>query len=110
MIYEISDNKELVRAIEYSQALIIYFYNNNCAPCRSLRPKIQQLIEIHFPEMGLVYVNSQLNPQINSAYGVYTNPTLLIMFEGNEHSRESKFLSILGLKEKIQRPYDLVFS
>lgn len=44
--------------------------------------------------MSLIYVNSQLNPHINSSYGVYSNPTLLIIFEGHEHSRESKYLSI----------------
>ena len=110
MICEISDNKELIRAIEGSKALIIYFYNDNCAPCMSLRPKIQHLIEIDFPKMSLIYVNSQLNPHINSSYGVYSNPPLLIIFEGHEHSRESKYLSIPLLKEQIQRPYNMIFT
>lgn len=91
-------------------ALMIYFYNDNCAPCVSLRPKVMELVETNFPEMRIVFSNSIRQPEISAYFGAFNNPTIVIFFEGKEYKRESKYVSIAQLESSIQRPYGMLFS
>lgn len=95
--------------LESEPAMMIYFYNDNCAPCISLRPKIQELVKEQFPKMEIVFSNSITHPEISAYFGAFNNPTILIFFEGREYKRESKYISIPQLKESIQRPYEMLF-
>lgn len=105
---EISSLDELQNCIIEDPAVLAYFYNDNCAPCLSLRPKIIELIENSFPKITLRFVNSAIT-DIPANYGVYDNPTLLVFFDRKEYIRESKYVSTAQLSEKIQRYYDMIF-
>ncbi len=96
--------------IEKSQALLLYFYHDQCAPCISLRPKVEQLVHEEFPLMHLEKIDSLKYQQIAASFGVFSYPTLVLYFEGNEHQRYSKYVSIQQLHEAIDRPYELIFS
>jgi thioredoxin 1 len=101
---------DLIRETQNNQALLLYFFNNQCAPCLSLRPKVEQLLHDVFPLMKLVMVDSSARPEANAHFGVFANPTLLVYFEGNEFFRLSKYVSVQQLQETINRPYNLLFS
>lgn len=90
-------------------AALIYFYSDSCAPCVSLRPKVTELVNSTFPKMKLVFVNSAIYPMLAAHFNVFSNPTLLIFFEGKEYNRLSKYVSISQLEEVIERPYSMVF-
>ncbi len=105
---EISSLEELQELVVNKLAILAYFYNDNCAPCKSLRPKIIEMQEAKFPKMELHFINSA-KTEIPAHYGVYDNPTLLIFFDRKEYIRESKYVSTAALSEKIQRYYDMVF-
>lgn len=105
---EISDLLELQSQTKDNQAIMIYFYNDNCAPCQSLRPKIIELINENFPLMKLVFVNS-VNKELPASYGVYDTPTLLVFFDTKEYIRESKYVSVNQLHNSIERYYNMMF-
>ncbi len=42
---EIDSLDELQNIITEKAASLAYFYNDNCAPCLSLRPKVIEMIE-----------------------------------------------------------------
>lgn len=109
MINEISTLEELQKKISDEVALLAYFYNDNCAPCHSLRPKIIEMKEKHFPKLELVFINSD-KKEIPSNYSVYDNPTLLIYFDRKEYIRVSKYVSTHQLSEQISRYYDMIFN
>jgi len=44
-------------------ALVIYFKNDNCAPCLVLRPKVKKLIDEFFPNIEMIIVDSVEQPQ-----------------------------------------------
>ncbi|MBE0641653.1 MAG: thioredoxin family protein [Bacteroidales bacterium] len=90
-------------------AVMLYFYNDHCAPCISLRPKVEYLLEQEFPMLKLVLVNGESEAMTSAAFGVFSHPTLIIFFEGKEYIRESKYVSIGQLDRAIRRPYDLLF-
>ena len=60
----ISNLDELVQLIQQETAVIVYFYNDDCPPCISLRPKVEELISNTFQKMQLVWVNSKNHPKI----------------------------------------------
>jgi thioredoxin 1 len=106
---KVNDLQELEKLIAEEKGLALYFYNDNCAPCHSLRPKIIELINESFPLLELYFVDAEAHPQIPVAFGVFTNPTLLVFFEGKEYIRKSKYVSVMELKEKIERIYTMLF-
>ena len=106
---EITDLEQLGNFISARPAVMIYFYNDNCAPCIALSPKVSQLIESDFPKMALAFVNAAVNELAAARFGIFSAPTLLVFFEGKESIRESKYISINELQEKISRYYELLF-
>lgn len=100
--------EDLQKEIEQSAAILVYFYSDRCAPCISLRPKVEKLLQNSFPEMKLTYIDSEKQPEIAAQHSVFANPTLLLFFDGHEHHRLSKYVSISQLSEIIGRPYHLL--
>jgi thiol-disulfide isomerase/thioredoxin len=95
--------------IDQEKAILVYFYNDDCPPCIALRPKVEQLMVHFFPRMKLEFINSKSNPAIPVAFNVFSNPSLLIFFEGKEFKRFSKYISIKELEEAILKYYTLLF-
>ncbi|NVO18144.1 MAG: thioredoxin family protein [Bacteroidetes bacterium] len=103
--------KENIEKLVASNAMaILYFYNDNCAPCISLRPKVNQMVESEFPEIKLGFVNAVQNSDITASYGIYNSPAILLFIDGKETIRESKYVSVQELRGKINRYYQLYFS
>jgi thioredoxin-like negative regulator of GroEL len=99
----------LEESIKDAKALLVYFYSDQCAPCISLRPKVEQLLKEDYPEMKLQLINSQSYPEITASFSVFAFTTLILFFEGREQQRFSKYVSIQQLHETIGRPYSLIF-
>jgi thioredoxin-like negative regulator of GroEL len=89
------------------QGVMLYFYNDRCAPCISLRPKVIKLIESQFPKIELVFVNSEENTLVSAHYNVFSNPTIILFIEGREYFRHSKYISEHQLAGQIGRLYKL---
>ena len=102
--------QELRDRVLSEPAILIYFKNDNCAPCLVLRPKVKELIEEFFPNIDMVVIDSVEQPEFAGEFQVYANPTLLVFFEGKEYIRKSKFVAIPQLKAEISRLYEMMFS
>jgi len=100
---------DIEKLIAIKPAVLVYFYNDACAPCKVLRPKVQEMIETHFPKMGFQLVNTEKYSGTAAHFGVFASPTLLVFFEGKEYIRESKNISMGELHDKIERIYNMVF-
>ena len=90
-------------------AVLLYFYNDNCAPCKILRPKVQELVQDNFPNIEFRLINAEQFPATSAQFGVFASPALLVFFEGKEYIRESKNISIGELHDKIERIYNMIF-
>jgi thioredoxin 1 len=103
------ETTEMHALITNNPAVLLYFYNDNCAPCRVLRPKVQHMIDVEFPNVIFYLVNTELEVSVSANFGVFASPTLLVFFEGKEYIRESKNISISALHDKIERIYKMIF-
>jgi len=106
---EIETVEQAEELIRENAAALLYFYNDNCAPCLSLRPKVAELVNEHYPKLKMHLVNSEKHPEIAARFNSFSNPTLLLYFDGKEHRRLSKYISISQLSDEIKKPYFLLF-
>jgi thioredoxin 1 len=90
-------------------AVLLYFYDDNCAPCKVLRPKVQDMVETNFPKIEFRLINAEKYPATSAHFGVFASPALLIYFEGKECIRENKNISVSELHDKIERIYRMIF-
>ncbi len=100
---------EIQSLVTDKAAVLLYFYNDNCAPCVVLRPKVQEMVKDYFPNLDINLINAEKFPVTSAQYGVFSSPTLLVFFEGKEYIRESKNISISELHSKIERIYNMIF-
>ncbi len=91
------------------KGVVVYFYNTSCSSCEVLRPKIRAMVNKSFPEITFEQINAQEHPDITSEASVYASPTIVVYFEGKETLRESRYISVSQLEEKIERYYNMLF-
>jgi len=107
MTIKIDSAEALKELIMKAENLLVYFFNNDCAPCLALRPKVEKLIAERFPQMDLIYIDAKEFPELISEYQAYSFPVLIFFFEGKEYLRYSKYVSLAELDDTIGRIYDL---
>lgn len=103
------ETQKLLKLIGEKTAVLAYFYNDNCAPCTILRPKVKEMVETRFPNIDFILVHAEKAPETSAHFGIFAAPTLLVFFEGKEYIRESKNISISELQAKIERYYNMIF-
>jgi thioredoxin 1 len=103
------ETEEFQSFIKEKPAVMLYFYNDNCAPCKVLRPKVQEMVESDFPNLEFRLINTEHQLALAAQLGVFAAPTILCFFEGKEYIRESKNISISELHDKIERIYNMIF-
>ena len=103
-------DKETVRdMISSNPAVMLYITNPWCVSCKSLRPKVEELVKERFPKMVFLYIDASVNEAVSADLSVFSAPAILVFFEGKEYIRESKFVSVDELGNKLQRIYTLMF-
>ena len=101
-------NNQLKQKIQTEKGIVLYFKNDHCPPCMALRPKVQQLIETKFNKMAFEIVDTVKQPELSNEFNVFSNPTILVFFEGKEYIRKSKYVSISELEKDVSRLYEMV--
>ena len=99
MTIKLESADELKELVMKAENLLVYFFNNDCAPCLALRPKVETLITERFPLMDLVYIDAKQFPELISEYQAYSFPVLIFFFEGKEYDGSKSFSS---LKRKVR--------
>jgi len=100
---------ELREKVNQSTGIVLYFKNDMCSPCLAIRTKVEELITKKFPKMDYVMVDTVTDPLLSNEFSVFSNPTILTFFEGKEYIRKSKYISIDGLSDEIERLYKMVY-
>jgi len=100
---------ELRNIVNQSPGIVLYFKNDMCSPCIAIRSKVEELIKEKFQKMEFVIVDTVTDPLLSNEFSVFANPTILTFFEGKEYIRKSKYISIDGLSDEIDRLYKMIF-
>ncbi len=101
--------KDIQNKIKNAKGLLLYFYTDSCTACKNLRPKVEVLMQEEFSKMDQLYVRSDEYLELCASMGVFSNPTLIVFFEGKEYMRWSKYVSTGEIRNGLERLYTMVF-
>ncbi|WP_347838717.1 thioredoxin family protein [uncultured Draconibacterium sp.] len=109
MFNEIKSLDEFLRLKEEQVAMLVYFSTDACSVCKVLKPKVEEMATAIFPKMQLIYVQSDVLPEVAAQNSVFIAPTIIVFFDGNETIRKSRAIGVDELQREIARYYGLLF-
>ncbi|MEN8115537.1 MAG: thioredoxin family protein [Bacteroidota bacterium] len=109
MFLEIESFDQFLELKAKEPAVLAYFSTDACNVCKVLKPKVAELIKNEFPEIKMVYVKSDVLPEVAAQNQIFAVPTILIFFDGREYIRKSRNIGIGELQQEIDRPYSMMF-
>ncbi len=77
--------------------LLVDFWADWCGPCKMMAPFFQQAAGELEPEVRLIKINTQEEPNLASVYGIRSIPTLVLFKGGTEAARVSGAMDLRGL-------------
>lgn len=99
----IQTKEHLEQLIAEEELIILYFSSKDCNVCKAVFPKLMNLVEGYPAKVAKISIDEQ--PEIAGQSLVFTVPSVLIVFEGREILRESRFIDF----QKVERTLDLLF-
>jgi thioredoxin-like negative regulator of GroEL len=93
--------------IENNRLVLLYFSHDMCEVCYDVLPKIEDML-ISYPKIKSARVEISKLLQVSGRFSIFTAPTLLLFIDGKETIRESRFISVEQLKDKIGRYYGML--
>jgi thioredoxin 1 len=109
MFYEIQSFEEFLKLKDEEPVLLAYFSTESCNVCKVLKPKVAELIQSEFPKIKLIYIKSDILPEVAAQNQVFAAPTILVFFDGKEYIRKSRNIGLGELQKEIERPYSMMF-
>lgn len=108
-IKNINSLEHLENILRETKTVLLYFSTNSCNVGEALEPKVYDLLNTNFPKIDFYKVDMNFSPEIAAKYSAFTEPTILVFFEGKETIRKSRNIGIYELQSAILRPYKLIF-
>ncbi|WP_041917251.1 thioredoxin family protein [Desulfitobacterium dehalogenans] len=96
----IQSRESLDHLLREQKISILYFSSSNCNVCHALLPKVLKLAQNY--EIVVGEINIQELREEAGQFLVFTVPTLLIMLEGKEILRESRFIDLLNVARTLE--------
>ena len=87
----------------------VYFTGPDCAVCAALKPKLKDLLNASFPALALADVDCAASREVAAQQSVFAIPTLLVFVDGRESFRQSRSINLAELRERLSRPYSVLF-
>jgi thioredoxin-like negative regulator of GroEL len=89
--------------IHQQEFVLTFFEGKNCNVCHALFPKLEVLAQTEFPEIPLIVVNTDENPDIAGQNIVFTLPLIIIFKQGREVVRISGKQPMFQITEEVRR-------
>ncbi|WML37314.1 thioredoxin family protein [Clostridium sp. OS1-26] len=99
--------EEIKNFIKDNRIAMLYFSSNSCSVCVDLLPKLQELPK-QYPKVKFAKIEIDSIPAAAGTFSVFTLPCILMFIDEKETIRGARFISIMELKEKIERYYSLM--
>jgi thiol-disulfide isomerase/thioredoxin len=89
------------------QFSFLYVSRTNCGVCHTILPQLKDLLK-EFPLIQLGHINVDDIEEIAGRFSIFTVPALLLFVDGKEIIRETRFVHMQSLQEKISKIYNMI--
>jgi thioredoxin-like negative regulator of GroEL len=93
---------EVKKILESPKPALFYFSGDACSVCHALKPKIVSASHQHFPQMRLFEISINTLNELSAFFQIFTNPTVLVFWGGQEILRKGGAFSITVFTEELQ--------
>jgi len=100
---QLTKTEQFEKVLKDNPLVLAYFSGNNCNVCKSLKPKIEMLVEQQFPSVKFFEINTEENPLLSSRFSVFTVPVVMFFAEGKDYIREARNISTTDLANKMDK-------
>jgi len=104
-IQTVAENNFQKEVIDHKGLVLVDFYADWCGPCQKVSPIIEALND-EIKQVKFVKVNVDANPELVSAYSIFSIPTFLIFKNGQLVSQMAGALAKERLLEEINKALD----
>ncbi len=73
--------------LKASKPVVVDFWADWCAPCRTVKPILEKLAEKYKNKIAFYRIDADTCPNIVSTYQILSIPTLVIYYQGNSFER-----------------------
>jgi thiol-disulfide isomerase/thioredoxin len=94
--------KDIEQTIADNRLCLFYIKAPDCGVCNVMLDKVVRLAD-QFPSLTSFYTDITEEPLIAGRYLVYSGPTVLLLMDGKEVYRGSKFIDLEELEYNINR-------
>jgi thioredoxin len=101
-VSELATFEEVEQAIDASPKVLLDMWGSFCAPCRALRPILEELASQR-EDWSFVAVNIEHVPAVADKFGVQATPTLLLFKDGTEVDRSGGMILPADLTARMDR-------
>ena len=91
---------DIGQVISRNRLCLFYIKAPDCGVCNVMLSKVERLVE-NYPQLLSFYTDITEEPLIASRFLVYSGPTVLLILEGKEVYRSSRFIDLEELESKI---------
>lgn len=99
---EIKSIEQLHKFIEKDGLVVLEVASRTCAPCTSIRRKIETWSESH-PDIAIAYLEIESVPQAAGELQVFTAPAVLVYMEGKLCIKQAGYFSFDEVFYQIER-------
>lgn len=103
---EVSDLEQLEK-IKKSGAVFILFGGRRCNVCHALRPRLENMLESHYPDMTSVYIDCEVSPDICAQHSVFSLPVVQFYLDGRKVTEFARSFSVEELRQSMHRSYTM---
>ncbi|MDX1267773.1 MAG: thioredoxin domain-containing protein [Oceanisphaera sp.] len=91
-------------------AMLVLYGGQACGVCQTLKPRLQQLLNEHFPRVQACYMDCQADGAgLCAQQQIMALPVVQLWFEGRRFAEFFKVFALLDIKAALERPYGLLF-
>ncbi|NOY58979.1 MAG: thioredoxin family protein [Calditrichaeota bacterium] len=99
---------QIFQKINESKLLLAYFSYPECNVCKTLRPKVEELVA-GYDGLEFIYIDTHLFPMVSGQNMVFAVPTVVLFLDGKDVKRWSRHLSLQEIEDGLDRYYELVY-
>jgi thioredoxin-like negative regulator of GroEL len=94
---QIINTSDFESILQDHPSVMVYFYQDKCGVCKTLFPKVKELVQNEFPNMEFIVLEAQQNREIAAQLRMLAVPGIVVFFEGKEFLRANGLLSLSEL-------------